>query len=43
VAKFRKLFGVHPDETEFEGVTINRVAFWETSIAEGNLSEDPEG
>lgn len=28
VAKFRRLFGVHPDEAEFAGVKIDREAFW---------------
>jgi hypothetical protein len=42
VAKFRRILGVHPDEATFAGVTIDREAFWASSIAEADLSEDPE-
>ena len=31
VAKFRKTFGVHPDEFRLPGVTIDQKAFWDAT------------
>jgi hypothetical protein len=28
VAKFRKVFGAHPDEFRFQGITIDAPSFW---------------
>lgn len=33
VAKFRKAFGVHPDEFRLEGVTIDTASFWKAAAA----------
>lgn len=32
VAKFRRLYGVHPDEFRIEGVTIDTASFWAAAI-----------
>jgi hypothetical protein len=32
VAKFRKVFGSHPDEYRFEGITIDTASFWNAAI-----------
>ena len=31
VAKFRKAFGVHPDEARFDGLTIDTASFWKAA------------
>ncbi len=33
VAKFRKVFGQHPDEFRFEGITIDTESFWKAALA----------
>ena len=32
VAKFRKTFGVHPDEYQMPGVTIEPASFWRAAV-----------
>lgn len=33
VASFRKVFGHHPDEYRFEGITIDTPSFWRAAVA----------
>jgi len=33
VAKFRKVFGAHPDEYRFDGITIDTESFWKAALA----------
>lgn len=34
VAKFRKVFGAHPDEYRFEGISIDTASFWKAAAAD---------
>ena len=38
VAKFRKVFGAHPDEYRFEGITIDTPSFWNAAIKASEAS-----
>ena len=42
VAKFRKMFGVHPDEATFAGVTIDPKLFWNSAETVANPAADPK-
>lgn len=37
VAKFRKVFGAHPDEYRFEGITIDTPRFWNAALADAKV------
>lgn len=42
VAKFRKMFGVHPDEATFAGVTIDPKLFWNSAETVANPAANPK-
>jgi hypothetical protein len=41
VAKFRKMFGVHPDEAKFAGVSLDPKLFWNAAKTVGESSSRP--
>jgi hypothetical protein len=42
VAKFRKMFGVHPDEAKFAGVSLDPKLFWNAAKTVANPAADPK-